>query len=109
MIESTLVKRSLAVGLFVCLASSFVSAQVHIREKVQIKPIQAVRMQAGPSTTHRLRVDVQWDRPWFGRFDTYTPCGLRSDTGTSQISFTIDPAPGGSYPHFSLFLNRPAG
>lgn len=109
MIVSTLVKRSLAVGLFVCLASSLVSAQVHIREKIQIKPLQTVRMQSGPSTTHRLRVDVQWDQPWFGRFDTYTPCGLRSDTGTSQISFTIDPAPGGSYPHFSLFLNRPAG
>lgn len=109
MIVSTLLRRSLAVSAFVCLVFPFLSAQVHIREKVEIKPLQAVRMQSVPSTTHRLRVDVQWDQPWFGRFDTYTPCGLRSDTGTSHIGFTIDPAPGGTYPHFSLFLNRPAG
>jgi hypothetical protein len=60
---------------------------------------------SGSSTIHTLRVDVRWDQPLSGRFYTYTPCGLRIDNGTSHISFTIDPAPGGYYPNLGLLLN----
>ena len=88
------------------------AAQVHIREKVRINPspLSAVKMQtSAPSSTHSLRVEVRWDQPWFASFQTYTPCKLKIDTGTSHISFTIDPDPGGLYEHFVFLPNRPAG
>jgi hypothetical protein len=107
-----MLKRIVAVACLLLASFPASRSQVVIREKIVIHPkADAQVSMASPtvsSLTHSLCLEVRWDRPWFARFDIYSPCGLLIDTGTSHITFVLDPAPAGTY-DFTLLPKRPAG
>ena len=60
MMRRTCSKRASAVGASVCLLAAFLSAQVHIREKVQIQPTAPPITRAEINTTDNLRFVFEW-------------------------------------------------
>ena len=110
--DSTVLKHIVAVACLLLASVPALRSQVVIREKMVIHPTPDVQVSTASATvsspTHSLRLEVRWDQPWYARFDIYSPCGLLIDTGTSHITYVLDPAPAGTY-DFTLLPNRPAG
>src|SRR3972149_3050294 len=88
MIRRTLPKRALAVLALLCLLVAFLSAQVHIREKIQIQPTSPPITQAEVSTTDNLRFVFEWtpDRILGRMFVT----GLDNDFNVVVDTFLTD-------------------
>ena len=88
MIRRTLPKRLFSVLASLCLLVAFLSGQVHIREKIQIRPTSPPIAQAAVNTSDNLRFVFEWtpSRIWGRMFVT----GLDNDFNVVVDTFLTD-------------------